>query len=202
MRGIERSVSQVYRERDSLQDMHKPGDRKWRIPGGKAAARLREFRMLRGLTDVPAGGAASTYFAAMQQRNQQMAALDPEAPQPRWSPVGPFSIPHGQTYGKAQPAVSGRVSCIAVDPKAPAHILVGSGSGASQRTADPSKLERIGRILVNAALRWPIADDGFNSSAIVRSYLLHLTVQLAPRTDAHTRAREGSTSTFSSDSQA
>src|ERR1039458_7474261 len=116
--------------------MRRPGERKWRIPGGKAAARLREFRMERGLTDIPAGGAMSAYFAAMQQKNQQMAALDPKAPQPRWSPMGPFSIPHGQTYGAAQLAVSGRVSCIAVDPKEPAHILVGSGSGGLWQSVD------------------------------------------------------------------
>jgi hypothetical protein len=37
--------------------------------------------------------------------------------------------------------------------------LLQQSLGASQRTADPSKLERIGRILLNAALRWPRTDD-------------------------------------------
>ncbi|MBV9764166.1 MAG: hypothetical protein JOZ48_04905 [Acidobacteriaceae bacterium] len=58
-----------------------------------------------------------------------MSALDPET-QPLWSPIGPFSIPHGQPLGGAvRPAVSARLSCIAVDPTEADHILIGCGGG-------------------------------------------------------------------------
>jgi len=49
-----------------------------------------------------------------------------------WRPLGPFCIPHGQTLGAGpgcRPSVSGRVSAIAVDPRNPNHILIGSGGG-------------------------------------------------------------------------
>jgi hypothetical protein len=114
--------------------MRKSGEKRWRLPGGKAAARLAEFRLERGLTQ--SAGATSNYFKAMQEKNRQMAALEGKAPQPRWSPLGPYSIPHGQTYGAARPAVSGRVSCIAVDPKEAAHILIGSGAGGVWQSHD------------------------------------------------------------------
>jgi photosystem II stability/assembly factor-like uncharacterized protein len=116
--------------------MRRSGEKRWRLPGGKAAARLAEFRLERGLTGESSVNATSTYFKAMQEKSRQMAALAGKPPQPRWSQLGPFSIPHGQTYGAARPAVSGRVSCIAVDPKAPAHILVGSGAGGAWQSRD------------------------------------------------------------------
>ena len=49
-----------------------------------------------------------------------------------WRPLGPFCIPHGQTYGfgpGSRPSISGRVSAIAIDPNNPNHILIGSGGG-------------------------------------------------------------------------
>ena len=49
-----------------------------------------------------------------------------------WRPIGPFCIPHGQTYGSgsgSRPAISGRVSAIAVDPANPDHILLGAAAG-------------------------------------------------------------------------
>jgi hypothetical protein len=92
-----------------FQGMRRLGEKSWQILGGKAAARLREFRLQRGLTSVPGVNATSMYFAAIQEKKQQMEALAGTTPQPRWSPMGPFSIPHGQTYGAAHPSVSGRV---------------------------------------------------------------------------------------------
>jgi photosystem II stability/assembly factor-like uncharacterized protein len=49
-----------------------------------------------------------------------------------WRPLGPFCIPHGQTYGAGpgcRPSISGRVSAMAIDPGDPNHILIGSGGG-------------------------------------------------------------------------
>ena len=44
----------------------------------------------------------------------------PRGPVPTgWRPLGPFSIPHGQTYGQgagSRPSISGRISAVAVDP--------------------------------------------------------------------------------------
>src|SRR5258708_3601914 len=54
-------------------------------------------------------------------------------------PLGPFAIPHGQTYGEgpgSRPEVSARISSVAVDPGDPKHILVGSGGGGVWESRD------------------------------------------------------------------
>jgi photosystem II stability/assembly factor-like uncharacterized protein len=107
-----------------------------KVPGGKAAARLAEFRTERGLPDVSSDHATSHYSKAIQEKNKQIAALNPKSPHPTWFPLGPFSIPHGQTYGTARPSVSGRISCIAIDPKNPAHLLLGSAAGGLWQSKD------------------------------------------------------------------
>ena len=59
--------------------------------------------------------------------------------QPTWNPLGPFSVPHGQTYGTgpgSRPSVSGRINSIAVDPGNATHILVGSAAGGVWETQD------------------------------------------------------------------
>ena len=48
---------------------------------------------------------------------------------PQWRSLGPSTIPNGQTYGSSRVNVSGRVSCIAIDPHNPAHVLCGSAGG-------------------------------------------------------------------------
>ena len=64
------------------------------------------------------------------------APLPPPAPaagpQRQWRPLGPFTIPHGQTKGgftDARPLVAGRVSAIAVDPSDATHVLAGAAGG-------------------------------------------------------------------------
>jgi photosystem II stability/assembly factor-like uncharacterized protein len=116
--------------------MRRRGDRPALVPEGKAGARLREFRIERGLSDEQSDPPWSPYAEAIKEKERQRAALDPKIPQPAWSPIGPFSIPHGQTYGSARPSVSGRISCIAIDPQTPAHILVGSAAGGIWETKD------------------------------------------------------------------
>ncbi|HYY78327.1 MAG TPA: hypothetical protein VFD04_03970, partial [Actinomycetes bacterium] len=58
---------------------------------------------------------------------------------PGWRPLGPFAIPHGQTYGSgpsSRPGISGRVSSLAVDPRDPAHLLAGAAAGGIWESRD------------------------------------------------------------------
>ncbi|HUZ00757.1 MAG TPA: hypothetical protein VMU89_10430 [Thermomicrobiaceae bacterium] len=149
------------------------------VPGGKALARLHQFEQERGLdsTDVEhvraaeplsvspadrrrpaAAGAAqeSPYLAAFQQleemKHREMAVPIPQG----WRPLGPYAIPHGQTYGSgpgSRPAVAGRVSAVAVDPGNANHVLIGAASGGVWETKD-------------AGARWAARTDGQGSLAI------------------------------------
>jgi photosystem II stability/assembly factor-like uncharacterized protein len=69
-----------------------------------------------------------------------MAATAAAAPVAQtWQPLGPFHMPHGQTYGGgpgSRPPVAGRVAAIAIDPGDPAHILLGSAGGGVWESAD------------------------------------------------------------------
>lgn len=87
-------------------------------------------------------GPASPYVRAFAHK----AHLDTTAPatpvEQRWRPLGPFSIPHGQTYGEgpgSRPSVSGRINAVAVDPGNANHILIGSGGGGVWETRDGGK---------------------------------------------------------------
>ncbi|HEV7886382.1 MAG TPA: hypothetical protein VGO92_02410 [Acidimicrobiales bacterium] len=131
------------------------------LEGGKALARLRYTEQLRGIATsevapTPARGRTSApfevpladkgpspeevgkaYLAAFKAKAKLDAKTDaktnPAVPVPiGWRPLGPFAVPHGQTYGSgpgSRPSIAGRVSAIAVDPSDPAHILVGAGGG-------------------------------------------------------------------------
>ncbi len=98
-----------------------------------------------------ATGADSPYLEAhrqlraMQQPTADMAMHGAPAPAPAasvpegWRPIGPFAVPHGQTYGSgtgSRPPVAGRVSSIAVDPASATHILVGAAGGGVWETRD------------------------------------------------------------------
>lgn len=48
---------------------------------------------------------------------------------PQWRSLGPWTIPNGQTYGSSRVNVSGRTSSVIVDPRNPAHVLVGAANG-------------------------------------------------------------------------
>jgi photosystem II stability/assembly factor-like uncharacterized protein len=79
---------------------------------------------------------ALTTAAAEVSRHETAAAL----PVARgWQPLGPYLIPHGQTYGSGQgsrPAVAGRVAAVAVDPSNEQHILVGAAGGGVWESRD------------------------------------------------------------------
>jgi hypothetical protein len=144
-----------------------PAKARPKVPGGKALARLQHFELQRELlAAVPAvtekgRGTAKALFAvaptgaavaepdvgaAYRKALEAKAKLDQKAakalavPVPiGWRPLGPFSVPHGQTYGSgsgSRPAIAGRVSSIAVDPSNPAHLLVGAGGGGVWQSTD------------------------------------------------------------------
>ena len=71
---------------------------------------------------------------------------------PRWRPIGPSKIPDGQTYGSGRADVSGRVSCVAIDPSNSNHILCGSAAGGVWET-------------FNAGVRWYPRTDNMPSLA-------------------------------------
>jgi photosystem II stability/assembly factor-like uncharacterized protein len=142
----------------------RPGPALTPPPGGKALARLHLFQGQRGIqaTDVarppdnsPGGRASpsarpgssvgkapvegSAYLAAFRQREK----LDQKAPavpiQQGWRPLGPFCMPHGQSYGSgsgSRPSVVGRVSSVAPDPGNANHILVGAAGGGVWESTD------------------------------------------------------------------
>lgn len=115
-----------------------------RIDKPAPARPLEEMRAAIPPAAVAAGeaavGADSPYVEAYRQlaQMQQPAGGAEAGPAPAnqipegWRPIGPFSIPHGQTYGSgptSRPSVSGRISSIAVDPADATHILIGAAGG-------------------------------------------------------------------------
>jgi photosystem II stability/assembly factor-like uncharacterized protein len=95
--------------------------------------------------------ASSPYLTAVEERvaieiEPATAPAPPTAgaiPVPAaWTPLGPFSIPHGQTYGSgpgSRPSVSGRVASIAIDPGNAMHILLGSAAGGVWESKDDGR---------------------------------------------------------------
>lgn len=82
---------------------------------------------------------ASPYLAAFRQLQQLEAEPTAMPVAQGWRPLGPFFIPHGQTYGAgagSRPSVAGRISAVAVDPSAANHILIGAASGGVWETRD------------------------------------------------------------------
>lgn len=134
-----------------------------RVPGGKALARRLFFEQQRAeqVGETPAEVVArsrkvsprSLSTAPRRERGAVgsspfIAAVEALAAQPlatampvqqAWRPLGPASIPHGQTYGEgigSRPSVSGRVSSLAIDPGDPRHILLGAAGGGVWESRD------------------------------------------------------------------
>ena len=71
---------------------------------------------------------ASRDMEARGQGSDDLSALSPPtAAGPNWRFLGPSGRNNGQTYGDTRINVSGRISCIAIDPSNSNHILCGSG---------------------------------------------------------------------------
>ena len=82
--------------------------------------------------------AARALTDSVQRAPLAAAPLDAAAPGeaapmavalPAWRSLGPTMMPNGQTYGSSRTVVSGRVSCVAVDPGNGNHVLCGSAAG-------------------------------------------------------------------------
>jgi photosystem II stability/assembly factor-like uncharacterized protein len=137
------------------------------VPGGKALARLNYFLQQRLLEDGDVPGVTSAMgrtrptarssrarsgrpvdtgsasrLEAFQERTAMATMAAPTPVHGGWRPLGPFCIPHGQTYGQgpgSRPAVSGRVASVAVDPTDDQHILIGAAAGGVWKTRDGGK---------------------------------------------------------------
>ena len=128
-------------------------------PRGKAGERLNQFRRSRGLptsdalkktTRKPAivdGGKAPAAPASSRAARSAppiptvspsagVGLAAPAAGAPIWKFVGPTSIANGQTGGDTRVVVSGRISSIAIDPRDPNHLLVGSAAGGVWQSRD------------------------------------------------------------------
>src|SRR5688572_29319018 len=135
--------------------------------GGKALARIQQFRLERGfpLLDLQdpspqespvkavrrrtgaAGsaknkGAVSTPYLEAFRAVAKMPSdlMGPASAVPKgWRPLGPYSVPHGQTYGSgpgSRPPVAGRIAGIDIDPFNPDHLLCGAAGGGVWETRD------------------------------------------------------------------
>jgi hypothetical protein len=113
---------------------------KKRYPLGKAFGRIAYFELQRGLKQtqhklgalVQGARARAHYKAALTRKRELTPAFAASAQLPAWQPLGPSSIPHGQTYGKgkgSKPAVSGRCASVIVDPGNPDRITLASAGG-------------------------------------------------------------------------
>jgi photosystem II stability/assembly factor-like uncharacterized protein len=108
------------------------------VRGAKTPARS----AARGRGDRTSSSGASLYLRAFSHK-EHLATTAPGTPvEQAWRPLGPFSTPHGQTYGKgagSRPSVSGRIVAMAVDPGNANHILIGAGGGGVWETKDGGK---------------------------------------------------------------
>jgi len=121
-----------------------------RVADPAATRPLEEMRARTVATGGSAdAGADSPYLEAFRLLTQLGAIAPAPAPGPPagpavqvaegWRPIGPFAIPHGQSYGSgagSRPAVAGRVSSVAVDPADATHILVGAAGGGVWESKD------------------------------------------------------------------
>ena len=129
------------------------------VPGGKALARLNLFLLQRGVapelegSPTPATAAAAPVamgadlarglvagFNAVHNAPAAPLSTAAAVPVPQaWQPLGPYYMPHGQSYGKgpgSRPPVAGRVAAIAVDPSNDQHLLCGAAGGGVWESRD------------------------------------------------------------------
>ena len=129
------------REQSGQSAAAKAAAKRKRFPIGKAFARMGYFNLQRGFdSPVRAGGrvapagrdaarAALRHVRAFRIRKGMLPAFTASAGLPVWRALGPSIIPHGQTYGKARPPVSGRCCGVSVDPGDARHIILCSAGG-------------------------------------------------------------------------
>src|SRR5437762_3574268 len=106
-------------------------------PAAPARPRTRARRPAAPPPASPAADVVAGFHAAQAQLAAPPAPAAPVT-QP-WQPLGPFFMPHGQTYGAgpgSRPPVAGRVAAVAVDPADDKHVLCGSAGGGIWESRD------------------------------------------------------------------
>jgi photosystem II stability/assembly factor-like uncharacterized protein len=114
--------------------MSEPGELGPSIPGGKAAARLRQIRRELGIQAPGLPKPAWSQFAVSEERARLAALQAAGAVQPEWQFLGPSSILASADDDHVPAA--GRISAVAIDPGSPDHILVGAAAGGIWETSD------------------------------------------------------------------
>jgi hypothetical protein len=99
------------------------------------AARSDQINLMRGSEpgksfDVTARSRAIQFMEAQRQ-----SSANPQAVTSTWSQIGPAPIPNGQTQTTST-AVSGRTTCIAIDPTNSNNVYVGTAQGGLYRSLD------------------------------------------------------------------
>lgn len=97
--------------------------------------RARNIDFYRGLADGPVDRFARSKAISEKETVEREMMMSLNTPQAAWTPIGPFSIPNGQTEAVTT-AVSGRVSAIAVHPANPNIVYVGAAQGGVFRSLD------------------------------------------------------------------
>ena len=82
------------------------------------------------LNQMPAGLSTAAVAQMYLETAQRLgAAHTGDTTTPQWRSLGPTKVTNAQTHGVNQVDISGRVAAVAVDPRNPAHILVGAAGG-------------------------------------------------------------------------
>jgi hypothetical protein len=101
--------------------------------------RLRDeyIALLRGIDPAAAPIDAAARNQAIQQMEHQVPTRPGNVPFPGWMQLGPSPVPNGQTQQFPNVApVSGRATCVAVDPTNSNKVYLGTAQGGVWRTLD------------------------------------------------------------------
>ena len=105
------------------------GSRKLASPGEGTPAEEYASEMLAAATALLEHQPLEKLQPAKGMNSAGPLSSPPTGVGPQWEFIGPLSISNGQTYGESRVVVSGRISCIAVNPTNSNHILCGSAGG-------------------------------------------------------------------------
>ncbi|MFI5251322.1 MAG: T9SS type A sorting domain-containing protein [Bacteroidota bacterium] len=128
------SLSFTYGQSNSSNgDPDVPGFLNSRIDKGEYL-RLRDenINMLRGLPYVNAGIERQKAIDVMEKSQMSKPS---SVNYISWTPLGPAPIPNGQTNSTVN-SVTGRITCIAIDPSNPSIVYCGAAQGGVYRTTD------------------------------------------------------------------
>lgn len=124
--AVERAVSE-----DAVEEFQRRATQFTAAPDGNGAKQARPSAAGEEQADDQSAEDLAQIYLEVGDR---MGPPTPGAPQ--WRSLGPWTIPNGQTYGSSRVNVSGRLSAVAVDPRNPAHVLVGAANGGVWESRD------------------------------------------------------------------